>query len=42
VSLSLSATDPAPGSGVTEMRFSNDGTNWSPQQAYFTSARRGR
>jgi FtsP/CotA-like multicopper oxidase with cupredoxin domain/uncharacterized protein YfaP (DUF2135 family) len=34
VTLALSATDPA---GVTEMRFSNDGSNYSPFEPYATS-----
>lgn len=38
VRLTLSATDPAPASGVTQMRFSNDGTTWSAWQPYATSA----
>ena len=37
VSLTLSASDPAPGSGVDSMRFSNDGTNWSAWKSYATS-----
>jgi subtilisin-like proprotein convertase family protein len=36
--LGLAATDPAPSSGSTMMQFSNDGTTWSPDQAYATSA----
>ena len=35
VTLSLSATDP--GSGVSQMRFSNDGTTWSAWEPYATS-----
>ena len=34
VTLNLSATDPQPSSGVKEVRFSNDGTTFSPFQAY--------
>ena len=35
VTLNLSATDS--GSGLSQMRFSNDGTNWSTAEAYATS-----
>jgi hypothetical protein len=35
VVLNLSATDPAPGSGVAKMRFSNGGT-WTAWQTYAT------
>ncbi|HXH80078.1 proprotein convertase P-domain-containing protein [Nocardioides sp.] len=38
VTLSLSATDPAPSTGVTQMRFSNDGTTYSAFQPYATTA----
>jgi subtilisin-like proprotein convertase family protein len=38
VTLDLSATDPAPGTGVAQVRFSNDGTNWSAFQAYTATA----
>lgn len=37
VNLTLNATDPDPGSGVTHMRFSNDGVTWSAWKAYATS-----
>jgi subtilisin-like proprotein convertase family protein len=37
VTLTLAATDAAPSSGVTQMRFSNDGTTFSAFQAYATS-----
>jgi hypothetical protein len=38
VTLTLSATDPAPGSGVSSMRFRNGGmTTWSPWEPYATS-----
>lgn len=38
VALALRATDPAPASGVSLMRFRNENTNtWSPWQAYTTS-----
>ena len=30
MALSLSATDPAPGTGVTHMRLSNDGATYAP------------
>lgn len=36
VTLTLSATDPNSGT-VSVMRFSNDGVNWSPWEAYVTS-----
>ena len=36
VTLGLNATDLA--SGVSQMRFSNDGSTWSPWQAYTTSS----
>ena len=39
VTLGLSAIDPAPSpSGVARMRFSNDGTTWSPWQPYAATA----
>ena len=38
VTLALSASDPAPSGGVTQMRFSNDGTTFSPYQPYATTA----
>jgi subtilisin-like proprotein convertase family protein len=38
VTLNLNATDPAPASGVTAMRFSNDGTTFSAYQPYASSA----
>lgn len=38
VMLSLSGNDPLPGSGVTEMRFSNDGSSWAAWQAYASTA----
>ncbi len=38
VTLQVSATDPAPSTGLTQMRFSNDGQAWSPFQAYAASA----
>ena len=38
VGLSTSAADPAPGTGVASMRFSNDGVTWSPMQAYGPAA----
>lgn len=39
VTLGLAASDPADFStGLTSMRFSNDGTTWSPFQPYATSA----
>jgi hypothetical protein len=34
VTLNPSATDPAPGSGVAQMRFSNNGSTWSAWEAY--------
>jgi len=37
VTLSLSATDPSPASGVSSMRFMNDGGSWSGWQTYATS-----
>jgi len=37
VNLALSATDGINGSGVTEMRLSNDGTNWNEWEDYGTS-----
>jgi hypothetical protein len=37
VTLKLRATDPAPASGVAQMRFSNDGRTWSAWQTYATS-----
>jgi hypothetical protein len=37
VTLKLSATDPAPGSGVAQMRFSNNGSTWSGWEAYATT-----
>ncbi len=38
VTLTLSATDPSPASGVTHMRLSNDGVNWPlGWEAYATS-----
>lgn len=37
VTLNLSATDPAPASGVASMRFSNNGRTWSSWMAYATS-----
>ena len=38
VMLDLSATDPAPSSGLIQMRFSNDGVTFSAYQAYTTMA----
>ena len=38
VTLNLAATDPAPATGVKEMRFSNDGTTYSAFQPYAASA----
>ena len=38
VTLTLAATDPAPGVGVSQMQFSNDGTTWSPFQPYAATA----
>jgi Bacterial Ig domain len=38
VTLNLSASDPSPASGVTDMRFRNEGTTtWSSWVAYSTS-----
>ncbi|MBM7867880.1 hypothetical protein GTO89_09680 [Heliobacterium gestii] len=38
VSLTLSATDPGPrGTGVQQMRFSDDGVNWTQWEAYATT-----
>lgn len=37
VQLSLSATDPAPGSGIAYMRLKNDGGSWSGWMSYATS-----
>lgn len=37
VNLSLSASDPAPASGVSSMRLMNDGGSWSGWQPYATS-----
>lgn len=37
VTLSVSASDPAPGSGVTQMRFSNDAVTWSGFEPYAAS-----
>ncbi|MDP9353124.1 MAG: S8 family serine peptidase [Chloroflexota bacterium] len=37
IPLALSAQDPAPGSGVAYMRFSNDGTNWSGWEPFATT-----
>lgn len=34
VSLSINATDPSPGSGIAQMAFSNDGSNWSEWEAF--------
>ena len=34
VTLNLSATDPQPGSGISDVRFSNDGTTFSAFQFY--------
>ena len=34
VTVSLSATDPSPGSGVAWMSFSNDGVSWSPWESF--------
>ncbi len=36
--LTLGATDPDPGTGVAQMRFSNDGSTWSPFQPYAATA----
>ena len=38
VTLNLTATDPAPGAGVTQMRFSNDGKSFSAYQPYAATA----
>ena len=38
VTLNLSANDPAPATGVTQMRFSNDGVTFSGYQAYAATA----
>ena len=38
VTLGLSATDPEPSSGVSQMRFSNDGTTFSAYQPYAATA----
>jgi subtilisin-like proprotein convertase family protein len=38
VTLNLGASDPAPSGGVTQMRFSNDGTSWSAYQPYAAMA----
>lgn len=38
VTLSLNATDPAPATGVSQMRFSNDGVTFSAYQPYATTA----
>ena len=38
VTLKLDATDPAPASGVAQMRFSNDGQTFSAYQPYSASA----
>jgi subtilisin-like proprotein convertase family protein len=38
VTLNLSATDPAPASGLTGMRFSNDGVTFSAYQPYAATA----
>ncbi len=38
VALNLDATDPAPATGVKQMRFSNDGTTWSAWQPYARTA----
>ena len=38
VTLTLSATDPAPSTGVNQMRFSNNGTTYSAYQPYAASA----
>jgi len=37
VNLTLNADDPSPGSGVAEMRFSDDGTTWSEWELFATS-----
>jgi subtilisin-like proprotein convertase family protein len=38
VTLNLSAADPAPATGVAQMRFSNDGVTFSAYQPYATTA----
>ena len=38
MTLNVNATDPAPASGVTQMRFSNDGTTFSAYQPYAVTA----
>jgi subtilisin-like proprotein convertase family protein len=38
VALGLAATDPAPGTPVARMRFSNDGLTWSAYQPFASSA----
>jgi subtilisin-like proprotein convertase family protein len=38
VTLNVGASDPAPSSGIAQMRFSNDGTSWSAYQAYAATA----
>ena len=38
VTLAVSATDPAPGTGVIQMRFSNDGKTYSAFQPYAAAA----
>jgi hypothetical protein len=38
VTLTLTALDPDPGSGVTDMRFSNDGVTFSAYQPYAATA----
>jgi hypothetical protein len=37
VNLALTADDPPPNSGVAQMRFSNDGTNWSGWEPFAAS-----
>ena len=37
VSLTLSASDPDPGSGVSKMRFKNRGFSWSAWEPYATT-----
>ncbi|MCK5358807.1 MAG: hypothetical protein KAJ48_10460, partial [Elusimicrobiales bacterium] len=37
VTLTLSASDPSPASGIYQMRFSNDGSSWEPWENYSTS-----
>jgi predicted RNA-binding Zn-ribbon protein involved in translation (DUF1610 family) len=37
VTLSVTATDPSPGSGVAKMAFSNDGAAWSPWEGFAPS-----